>query len=96
MADSTTAVVDWNSIAAFTSGVWYFSPDISTIIQEIIDRPGWIATNSLAVYWRDDEGNSDDLAFRRMFAHDAGVGDDAPKLNITFEVDSQVIRFNIL
>ena len=46
----TTASVDWNSIPAWnTTSELHDSPDLTTIVQEIVDRPGWAANNSMAI-----------------------------------------------
>ncbi len=46
---TTTALVTWNSIPAWdTVGATYQSPDISPIVQEVVDRSGWSAGNAMA------------------------------------------------
>ena len=54
----TTASVTWNSIPAWTAETTYNSPDISTIVQEIVDRAGWASGNSIVIFWGDDAGSS--------------------------------------
>jgi uncharacterized repeat protein (TIGR01451 family) len=44
---TTTASVDWPNIPAWSTGSEYNSPDLSTIVQEIVDRPGWSTGNSM-------------------------------------------------
>jgi type IV pilus assembly protein PilY1 len=43
----TTNTVAWNSIPAWTNGTHYNSPDISSIVQEIVDRSGWSNGNAM-------------------------------------------------
>jgi len=43
----TTANVSW--IATLAGNAWNDSPDISTIIQEIVDRPGWASGNGICI-----------------------------------------------
>ncbi|MGD9215379.1 MAG: hypothetical protein PVJ84_11215, partial [Desulfobacteraceae bacterium] len=43
----TTSTVAWNSIPAWTRGDTYNSPDISSIVQEIVDRDGWSNGNAM-------------------------------------------------
>lgn len=43
----TTATVAWNAIPAWTNGTHYDSPDISAIVQEIVNRPGWANSNAM-------------------------------------------------
>jgi len=59
----TTAAVDWD-IATFTDGVEYDSPDLSSIITEIIARAGWASGNAMTILI-DNDGGSD----RRMVFH---------------------------
>jgi hypothetical protein len=56
----TTATVAWNSIGAWA----YYSgtadtPDIATIIQEIVDRPGWRAGNSITIFIENNASTND-------------------------------------
>lgn len=53
----TTAKVDWDITAAWYEDVWYDSPDIKTVVQEIIDRPGWSSGNDITILI-DDDGSS--------------------------------------
>ncbi len=46
----TSASVDWNDVAPWTTvHDTYQSPDLSPVIQEIVGRPGWRAGNSLVL-----------------------------------------------
>jgi hypothetical protein len=45
----TTASVAWNPIPSWTNNYTYTSPDISTIIQEIVDRSDWSSGNNLVI-----------------------------------------------
>ncbi len=54
--DNITAQVAWDGIPAFTDGVNYQSPDIKTIIQEIVDLADWISGNALVIFWDDHDG----------------------------------------
>lgn len=52
----TTAKVDWDRTETWPGGeVWFDTPDIKTVIKEIIDRPGW-ATGQDLVLLVDDDG----------------------------------------
>ena len=53
----TTAGVDWDP-AEWTNLEVYDSPDITAVIQEIIDRPGWVSGNALQILL-DDDGSID-------------------------------------
>jgi len=45
----TSAVVPWAVPAWNVAGVMEQSPDISDVIQEIVDRPGWDKDQSMAI-----------------------------------------------
>ena len=51
----TTAAVNWNSIPAWTLDIDYNSPEIKTIIQEIVNRAGWASGNALVIFWDDHD-----------------------------------------
>lgn len=46
---TTSATVDWDDIPLWTVGTTYTSPDLATIIQEIVDRAGWASGNDLVL-----------------------------------------------
>ncbi len=48
----TTAAVSWNVASAWAEDGVYTSPDIKTIVQEIVDRPGWASGNPIAIQIR--------------------------------------------
>lgn len=43
----TTATTAWGPIATWASGTAYTSPSIAAVIQEIVDRPGWLSGNEM-------------------------------------------------
>ncbi len=44
----TVSSVPWNNVDAWTAGNNYASPDLSAIVQEIVDRDGWSSGNAMA------------------------------------------------
>jgi len=46
---TTTASVNWNPTAWNTVNELHQTPDLSAIIKEIIDRPGWVSGNDLVI-----------------------------------------------
>jgi type IV pilus assembly protein PilY1 len=46
----TTASAHWTFVANNTAGVTQDTPDISAVIQEIVDRPGWAPGNTLGLH----------------------------------------------
>lgn len=71
----TAAQVTWDSIPAWIVDQQYQSPELKTIIQEIIDQTGWTSGNSLALFWDDHEGRSTavDGTYRRGYSYDASA-----------------------
>lgn len=51
----TDAVIDWDDIASWTLGELYQSPDIKTIIQEIVNLDAWASGNPLVIFWDDHD-----------------------------------------
>lgn len=84
-ASQTTAVVAWDNIAAWTTDTDYDSPDISTVIQEVVDRGGWASGNDMIIFWEDFDDRSSHVAFadRRSYSYDADSSK-VIKLYITF------------
>jgi hypothetical protein len=54
----TSSAVLWDGIPVWVFGTEYASGDISTIIQEIIDRPGWVIGNNVVLFWNDHDARS--------------------------------------
>jgi hypothetical protein len=54
----TNAQVKWSIENWTTVGQRSKSPDISAIIQEIIDQPGWVGGNALVLIISDDKSNA--------------------------------------
>lgn len=67
-ANHTTAVIDWDNLPAWYTDTTYQSPEIKTVIQEIIDLPGWSAGNSLVLFWQDFDNRSTLTSDNRKFA----------------------------
>ncbi len=44
----TSASVNWSTVPAWSSGRKYQTPDLSTLVQEIINRDGWVSGNDMA------------------------------------------------
>ena len=78
----TTAAVAWDFSTTWTADVEFTSPDISTVIQEVVDRAGWASGNALIVFVRNDLGAGADN--RRIGQTYAGAPAKSAKLNITY------------
>lgn len=62
----TIASVNWNP-ESWSGASWYDSPDIKTIIQEVINRSGWVSGNSIRIDI--DNYNSPDIQAYRAIAN---------------------------
>lgn len=84
----TTAVVNWDNIPAWTNGSTKVSPDISTIIQEIVNRAGWASGNAIVITWDDMDKRSTQTPtgnLRRATSYD-NFPASAPLLTIDYTV----------
>lgn len=72
---TTVAAVSW-SPGAWTAGTAYNSPNLSTIVQEIANRPGWSSGNSMA-FFISGTGSRSAASFE-------GNASNAPKLTVEY------------
>ncbi len=64
----TDEVVYWDNLPTMVIFNWYHTPDLSLVIQEVIDRSDWSAGNALSLLIRDH--NSSVEAFRKFWQYD--------------------------
>ena len=67
----TTASVTWNlpSEGSQNSGLYFkTSPDIKTVIQEIVDRTGWSSGNAIGIIIREPVANLTSDEYRKVHA----------------------------
>ena len=84
----TTAAVDWDITSSWTYNSWYTSSDISSVIQEIVNRAGWNINQDINIIIKDDGSSSGNN--RNAFAYDYDASY-APKLDITYTTLSNSI-----
>ena len=83
--DWTTAVIDWDDVPACYNNHRYHTPDIKTVIQEIVDRPGWQSGNAMVLCPNDfDDRSTANQAYRRFWSYD-GNQYSTPQLTIIYE-----------
>jgi len=75
----TTAYVAWNGGTTLTSNAWNNGPDIKTVIQEIVNRAGWVSGNYIVILFIAD---SDATGKRLLF--DGNEGGNAPYLTVDY------------
>ncbi len=82
--DKTTANIAWNQ-SGETLDQEYTSPDISTLIKEIVDRGGWSSGNALGIITADNGSSNDNIL--RYYSYD---GDSAKVavLNVNYGTGS--------
>jgi hypothetical protein len=83
--DLTTAYVDW-SMPAFSQYTWYDSPDIKTVLQEIIDRDGWESGNDIMLMVLDN--GSAAYHMKQPYTYD---GDSGGGLKLTINYTNPVL-----
>jgi hypothetical protein len=77
---TTLNKVIWAAPEYWYKDGWYSSPDIKTIVQEIVNKSGWTNNNSLSIIVRDDPTVR---GFRKIYMYDWGKQSGA-KLTITW------------
>jgi len=75
----TAAYVDW-ATGAWSSGLWYDSADISSVVQEFIDRPGYMSGNYLGIRVHQESGAD----YKRACSYDYTGNVSGPKLVVTY------------
>ena len=92
-AARTTARVDWDNIPVWIPNTWYDSPDITTVIQEIVNRAGWASGNAIVIFWDDFDNRSPHMAqgTRGADSYDESPIT-APKLVITYTLNLPTVR----
>jgi hypothetical protein len=71
----------WDAASPWTADTWYESPDITNLVQEVVDRTGWSSGNAMTlIYWVDSNSGSD----RKVWAYE-GNPDRAARLVITYQ-----------
>lgn len=85
----TTANVVWTP-GNWTAGSWYESPDIKTIIQELVDRAGWASGADMAFVLY--ASSNAETAYRRFRTYDYTGNASGAKLDITYTAASSDIN----
>jgi len=64
-----TATINWNNIASWTTDTYYNTPDLTAVVQQVVNRAGWCRGNS--------------MAFR--FSYVSGIGERVARAYDTYE-----------
>lgn len=85
----TVAAVPWHNLPPWREGERHTSPDISPVIQEIVNRPGWTSGNAIQIFWMDDSSEGVE-ALRSACGYEyplaPGSGEYAVELEVTYEI----------
>jgi hypothetical protein len=77
----SSSYVDWALPGTWTSGQWYESSDISSLVQAFVDRAGYTQGNALGL-----RGIWASGAWRQAYQYDSGASNGA-KLTITYTTE---------
>ncbi|MHC4643546.1 MAG: carboxypeptidase-like regulatory domain-containing protein, partial [Planctomycetota bacterium] len=80
LIEKTQASADWDHIDAWQSNSWYYSPDLTNIVQELINKPDWKAGHPMTMVY----STSQKSPYTRSFLSSENGYDLAPKLKIRF------------
>ncbi len=83
----TSASAVWKPVSWVTGSV-YATPDLTTVVQELVDRSGWVTTNSSMLFIIVGDGS-------RTAASYDGASSDAPVLYISFSLPSEICNDGI-
>ena len=78
--EMTQALVDWDHIYAWQPNTWYYSPDLTNIVQELINRPDWKIGHPMTMMYSTRQKSSH---LRSFLSSESGYAL-APKLRIRF------------
>ena len=78
----TSASVEW-SLPTWAYGTRYKSPNLASVVQEIVDRPAWAAGNDLTLLVDYYDEMATTGGYRRFTSYD-GSASQQPKLVVTF------------
>lgn len=88
--DNVGTTVQWGPHSGIGSADQPFeSPDLSEVVQEIVDRPGWSSGNAIQFFTMANPSITVDYQFRSYYE---GVSASYPRLEITWEAASAPVE----
>jgi hypothetical protein len=85
---SLTTGADWDSIVAWTQGESYDSPDISSDLQEVIDRAGWNSGQAVIVHVLNNGSSA--TAFREAASFENSTYSEA-QLIVSYHLPNEIV-----
>ena len=76
-----TQALAWSNVGAWVQFTWYSTPDITALLQLILDRQGWQADNDIMLVVRDNGSSSS--ARRRYYTANYGTSS-SPRLVVVW------------
>jgi hypothetical protein len=76
--------VPWHLPTTMTLGVEYELPDITAVIQEIVDQAGYVSGNAIAVFVDDCKNESSNDNYHLFYAYHGGATKSA-RLHVTYK-----------
>lgn len=73
--------VNWTVDGTWTADQVEPGPDVTRLVQAIVDRPGWCGNNAMALYF-----NTLGVTNRKIYSFDSGL-DRQPTLTVSYEYD---------
>lgn len=70
-AKPLTSSVAWNNIPWFVPPTAYNTPELKSILQEVVNRAGWVSGNSVCSMFKNN--GSSDYAFRGFVAYPTAI-----------------------
>jgi len=81
----TTAVLDWDINICWVNDTKYNTDDLSDVIQEVVDRPGWVSGNAMMALIQDDGSASG--VYKAASSYDYVSGAEKAELHITYSAE---------
>lgn len=76
----SSSYIQWNNLDPWLTGLKYTSPDISSLLQGVIDRSDWCGGNSMSFFL--------DGADKRLISTFEAGAEQAAKLNVTYDASA--------
>ena len=82
---ATSATVSWPLSLSWSDGSSQDSPDIKTVVQELVNRAGWASGQAMLLWWEDSgSGSSDEWQFA---SYESASTEPKLEINYTTDVD---------
>jgi len=93
----TVSEVLWDNVVEFVTNTWYDSPDISPVIQELVNQALWASGGIIALFWDDHEarGTQAGLKLRVPATWGWATHTDGMKLHLEWFVNAGNIPLQI-